>query len=201
MKIFLIRHGETTGDIEDRYGGDYDDYLTEKGQEQVKALAEKLKGKGIQFIYHSSRIRAYETARILGEALDIDLREVSDMRERNNYGVVTGMKKSEAKEKHPKEVEKLETIWMHHGVTGSEDYESFKKRVVAAFEGILDNDEHDVIAIVSHGGPISCITRDILKLGKFKSFGDCGFLELEKDSSNLKLVSLDNASLKTKILK
>ena len=34
MLIYLARHGETTGDVEDRYGGDYDDHLTEKGTER-----------------------------------------------------------------------------------------------------------------------------------------------------------------------
>ena len=41
MKIYLIRHGETTGDVEDRYGGDYDDCLSKTGEKQVKELAKK----------------------------------------------------------------------------------------------------------------------------------------------------------------
>ena len=51
MKIFLIRHGETTSDVEDRYGGDYDDHLTEKGEQQSEELAEILKDKNIQVIF------------------------------------------------------------------------------------------------------------------------------------------------------
>lgn len=31
MKIYLIRHGESTSDIKLRYDGDYDDHLTSKG--------------------------------------------------------------------------------------------------------------------------------------------------------------------------
>jgi broad specificity phosphatase PhoE len=42
MKIFLIRHGETTGDEEDRYGGSYDDYLTDLGKEQLEVTANNL---------------------------------------------------------------------------------------------------------------------------------------------------------------
>lgn len=34
MKIFLIRYGETTGDVEDRYGGWYDDHLTKRDLEK-----------------------------------------------------------------------------------------------------------------------------------------------------------------------
>lgn len=45
MKIFLCRHGQTTGDIEDRYGGDYDDHLTDLGKTQAEELANKLQGK------------------------------------------------------------------------------------------------------------------------------------------------------------
>ena len=54
----MIRHGESIGDVEERYGGDYDDHLTEKGRQQAKELAEKLGEKGIQLIYSSPRIRA-----------------------------------------------------------------------------------------------------------------------------------------------
>ena len=53
MKIFLIRHGESTGDIEDRYGGDYDDSLTEKGFVQAGNLAEQLANEGIELLMHS----------------------------------------------------------------------------------------------------------------------------------------------------
>jgi broad specificity phosphatase PhoE len=53
MKIYIIRHGETTSDIENRYGGDYDDHLTEKGVNQAKDLSAKLADCGIQIIsYH-----------------------------------------------------------------------------------------------------------------------------------------------------
>ena len=39
MKIFIVRHGETTGDLEDRYGGDYEDHLTLHGKEESKEAA------------------------------------------------------------------------------------------------------------------------------------------------------------------
>jgi len=62
MKIYLIRHGETTGDIEERFGGDYDDHLTQKGKAQAQNLAEQLQNKGIEKIFVSPKIRARETA-------------------------------------------------------------------------------------------------------------------------------------------
>ena len=53
MKIIFIRHGETTGDIENRYGGDYDDHLTEKGIEQAEQLAEELEAKHLEVLITS----------------------------------------------------------------------------------------------------------------------------------------------------
>ncbi len=194
MRIYLIRHGETTGDVENRYGGDYDDHLTDKGKEQARVLAKRLEGKGVEIIYHSPRIRAVETAKIVGKKLGVKLQAIDDIRERNNYGILTGMVKSEAKKKYSKEVEKLEKIQLYHKVKGSEDYEPFKKRVVSAFNEIIENDEYDTVAIVSHGGPISCIVRVVLKLGEIKKLGDCGILEIDKKDNKLEWVRLDNVS-------
>lgn len=42
MKIYLIRHGQTTGDVEDRYGGAYDDELTDKGKNEAPQISYKL---------------------------------------------------------------------------------------------------------------------------------------------------------------
>src|SRR6056297_1925659 len=61
MKILLIRHGETTGDLEDRYGGSYDDHLTDKGREQLAHTATQVADKGIEIIFHSPLIRARES--------------------------------------------------------------------------------------------------------------------------------------------
>ncbi len=69
MKIYLVRHGETTGDVEDRFDGAYDDHLSPKGKQQSGKLVNKLENKNIEIIYHSPLIRATETAEILSEKL------------------------------------------------------------------------------------------------------------------------------------
>jgi len=195
MIVYLVRHGETTGDIEDRYGGDYDDHLSNKGKEQAKELAEKLRGKGIQIIFSSPRIRAKETARIVGKTLNVKVKFLNDLRERNNYGILTGLIKSEAKKKYPREVKKLEEDELRHNVTSSEDYDSFKQRIVNAFDLILNNREHDTVAVISHGGPVRCIIRIVLNLGELKNLGDCAILEIKKDDKGIRLMKMINASL------
>jgi len=51
MKIFLIRHGETTGDIENRYGGSYDDHLTEMGRASFAGLQKVLGIKALKLFF------------------------------------------------------------------------------------------------------------------------------------------------------
>ena len=92
MKIFVFRHGQTTSDVEDRYGGDYDDHLTKKGEEQAEDLAREMKDFGIEVLFVSSRIRAQETARILQEKLGVEMKTVKDF-------LPTGIPKFEKKSK------------------------------------------------------------------------------------------------------
>lgn len=191
MKIYLLRHGETTGDVEGRYGGDYDDPLTEKGRKQSEELAEKLRGKGIEIIYHSPKTRAAETAQIIGKKLGLRLQAIEDLRERNNYGVLTGLTRNEAKQEFPEEVKKLLTGKLEHDIKDSEDYKSFKERVMKAFKKITSN-KYSTTAIVTHGGPIRCVYREVLKLGELDKLKDCAIFEVGKVNGKYKLLSTDN---------
>ncbi len=191
MKVFLIRHGQTTGDIEDRYGGEYDDHLTDEGRVQAGQLAEKLVNLGIEKIYASPLIRAQETAKLLSEKLDASVVTIENMRERNAYGILTGMVKAEAKEKYPEVVElvkdKLQTV------EGGEGYEEFGERVSAAFAEI-SNADHETIAIISHGGAIRYIFREILNQGEI-GVEDCGFAELKIVNGKPELVKTDGINV------
>ena len=195
MKIYIIRHGETTGDIEDRYGGDYDDHLSSLGIKQAQELGEKLRGRNIEMIYHSLKIRAVETAKIVSEIINSPIQEIGEIRERNAYGCLTGMIKKDAEEKYPEEVLKIKKDKLYHDVIDSEDYVSFKERVLPAFRDIMSDSQFESIAIISHGGPIGCFAREVLKLGELKRLGDCAIIELETSDNEIKLISLDNAEL------
>jgi len=58
--LFLIRHGETYFNLENRIGGDSS--LTQKGKEQAEALARYFQKKRIPFIFTSKKKRTVETA-------------------------------------------------------------------------------------------------------------------------------------------
>lgn len=184
MIIYLARHGQTTGDVEDRYGGDYDDHLTEEGKQQSAQLAKDLADKGIDKLYVSPRIRAQETGAIVGEKLGLKPEVFEDFRERNGYGVLTGLTKAEAKEKYPELVELVKDP--HHAVTGAEEYAPFQQRITDALAQAA-NDPHETIAVITHGGPTRLIYRDILGLGEI-SINDCAYAAIEAKDGNYTLL-------------
>ena len=181
MKIFFIRHGETTGDVENRYGGIYDDQLSAHGIEQGQELAEILKNKGIEIIYSSPLIRAIETAKILAREINCAIEIEDNLKERNQYGILSGLEKEEAKEKYPQLVgllkDRLNTM------QGAESYEDFSQRISQVWEKIISENKFQTICLLSHGGPLRVLFRDILKLGEIDRIENCAFAEFVKDSS------------------
>lgn len=157
MKMLLIRHGETTGDLEDRYGGTYDDHLTEEGRQQLERTAQLLEGKPVDKIYSSTLVRARESAGIINEVLNVDIEFVEGLQERG-YGVLGGLTKEEAIEKYPEAVE------LHKDPANTdpegESQSDFIQRVTDAFTDIVERGGEQIV-ILSHGGPIKIMLKHL----------------------------------------
>ena len=155
MKIYLIRHGETTGDIEDRVGGTYDDHLTETGHDQLEETAKKLVDQGIEIIFSSPLIRAQESAAIIARKIACPIDMVDGLKERH-YGVITGLKKDEAKQKYPEATARHTDLTYTH--PEGESYPDFYKRVTEAFMHVTMQGYQN-FAILGHGGSLKCILK------------------------------------------
>lgn len=189
MKIYLIRHGQTTGDVEDRYGGAYDDQLTDKGKAQSHELANKLSDSGIQILFCSPFKRALQTAEILNAKLGCKIKTVHDIRERNKNGVLTGMTKGEAKIKYPELVEKLKDY--RSQIEGAESQNEFAERIKRAFTEIISGENYSTIGIITHGMPFWVIFGDILNDYGIIKIGDCAYAVLSKEGQRLRVERLD----------
>ncbi|MCT4612642.1 MAG: histidine phosphatase family protein [Clostridia bacterium] len=188
MKIYLIRHGQTTGDVEGRFGGDYDDELTRLGIDQANELVSKLQDKEIKALYHSPKIRAVQTVNIIRKGIKAEAIEIENLRERNGYGVLTGLTVEEAKLKYPEELIKFKELGYKYHILESEDNSDFVKRVSEVMEFVENVNEN--IAIVTHGGVIRTFCR-LLDLGEISKLSDCAIIEFEKNEEDLKVKSLD----------
>jgi broad specificity phosphatase PhoE len=164
MKLLLIRHGQSVGNIEERVQGQLDSPLTDRGRGQAYALAQRLarEERSISCIYASDLSRATETAEIL--AVEIGVPVLLDGRLREyDVGVLTGVIWQEIEFLYP-------DIWhgLHHSpdwvpLPGEEGNEAFHTRLVAVLDDIVSkHGEGDVIVVVSHGGSLGMILAHLL---------------------------------------
>lgn len=97
--LFLIRHGETYFNLQNRIGGD--SALTENGKVQAKALARFFRNKKVPFIFTSQKKRAIQTAvpikELQGNCTIIPLEEFNEI----DSGVCECMSYEEIREKMP----------------------------------------------------------------------------------------------------
>ena len=70
MQIFLVRHGETDGNVAHRHQVERTP-LTTKGKEQAREVAERLESLKPTRLLTSKLVRAIETARIIGEVCNL----------------------------------------------------------------------------------------------------------------------------------
>ena len=192
MKIYLIRHGESTSDVKERYDEDYDDNLTKKGIKEAGVIAKKLSNSNIEIIFTSPKIRALQTTKILKSELNCKTMVLDDLSEQDIYGAYPELSKDQPEEEYRRLGEILAD--QDEIIEGVETYSHFKKRVVKSFSELIRQD-FNVIAIVTHGGPIRIIFREILKLGEFKKIGNASIILLEKNKSNLQVVKMGGVTL------
>jgi probable phosphoglycerate mutase len=150
-QILLIRHGHAEHLNGELTGGWTDTNLTELGQQQVKALAARLKNELTDTphkLYCSDLKRATQTAQIIGEALGIKPVPLPCLREINN-GIAKDMTREEAR-KHYRELTEPTLDWQAY--PGAETWRQFHNRIAHCMDSIVE-DEVSLI-IVTHGGPI-----------------------------------------------
>ena len=71
MTLFMIRHGETTGNVQKLFYGNMDLPLTETGRDQARALRPLLENYRFDRVYSSDLTRAVETAGLVLPGADI----------------------------------------------------------------------------------------------------------------------------------
>ena len=185
MKILFVRHGESVDDIEDRYGGSADFDLTEKGREQVTYTAKKITtlNEKFEIVLSSPLKRALQTAEIISNELGVKMKVFEYLKERNLNGVLTGLVRSEAKEKYPEVVE-THNRWEY--VDGSERTEDFNNRVKNANTYLLKMKYGSLVA-VTHGLFLKTFFKEMMNID-IKGVGDGGFVLLEEKNGKFDIL-------------
>ena len=191
--LILIRHGQSTWNLEKRFTGWVDVDLTENGRQEAKKAGElinELKLK-INFYFSSLQLRANNTLRIIQETLndEKDFIRAWELNERH-YGVLTGLNKIEMSQKlgeekvlqfrrswelKPEPLDKKSPFHPLNIVTYKSiptvnipDTESLKdtyQRVVKFFKSQIENKiSEGNILISAHGNSIRALCKYLFKL-------------------------------------
>ena len=154
-RVLLIRHGQSQGNAERRFGGHTATPLSELGRAQAGATARALAAEGITAIYSSDLLRAVQTAEPLARATGLRIEETSALRERS-VGLMEGLTFEGAAEAHPEEYAALLRRDFEHVLAGGESYRQLLDRASARLDRAIEENPGGRIALFSHTGTI-CI--------------------------------------------
>ncbi|PKN33904.1 MAG: histidine phosphatase family protein [Deltaproteobacteria bacterium HGW-Deltaproteobacteria-18] len=148
--IYLIRHGEITQSLPRRFVGQTDLPLTDRGREQIAAVAGFLAGRGVGRLLCSPLSRCVQSAGIIGAALGIVPESVPDLRE-IALGTWEGLTVDEVRERFPGRYEARGRNLAGFRPPGGESFADVQRRAWTAFEETTA-DLEEPLAIVAHGG-------------------------------------------------
>ncbi len=154
--LFLIRHGQTTWNVEHRLPGQLPGVeLTDTGREQAKHLAQALKTVPLTAIISSPLVRATETAGYIAEGRNLTIQLEPNLMD-IELGQWTGQDRDELTHHDP--------VWQAFlrnplvGPQGVETFPDVEHRAVAAVEHWLEQDSTGTCpAFVTHSDVIKLL--------------------------------------------
>ncbi len=174
--LFLVRHGETFFNLEDRIGGDSG--LTENGKAQAKAIAEYFRIKKIPYIFTSKMKRTIQTAtpikRLQVKCTIIPLEEFNEI----DSGVCECMSYEEIRTKMPHVYSERKKDKYNYIYPKGEGYVSMKKRIDRGIKKALylsSNPQN--IMIIGH----RAVNRMILSHFLYRRTEDVPYIYIPQD--------------------
>jgi broad specificity phosphatase PhoE len=153
--VVIIRHGQSQGNAEGRFGGHTDTPLSPRGRKQAQATARALASEKFSAIYSSDLPRAIETASPLAKLVEVPL-ETSDALRERSVGVMEGLTFEEAAEQHPEQYQALLRRDFEHVLAGGESYRQTLDRASRQLDEAIEQHKGGRIAFFAHTGTI-CI--------------------------------------------
>ena len=198
-RLYLIRHGQSAGNAEGRFGGHSPTPLSELGIQQAEITAKALAKERINVIYSSDLHRAVQTAEPLAKLLNLQINTNPAFRERK-VGVLEGKTFDESKNEYPKDYYALINRNIHHVITEGESYRQLLKRATKALHEVIRNHQGEKIAIFSHTGAICYLTLYLMGAINRKTrttpwliTSNCGINRFEiRSRQNIRVVALND---------
>lgn len=158
-RLALVRHGQSTWNVQGRWQGQADPPLSSLGEEQAAEAAERLVGMGITGVVTSDLIRARRTGEIIADALGLGSLTVHAGLGEYDVGDWSGLTKPQIEDRWPGQ----QAEWFGGRLAttpGGEGRENFARRVMDALVGVaIEAGLGGVLLVVTHGGVIRALER------------------------------------------
>ncbi|KAF8278465.1 phosphoglycerate mutase protein [Trypanosoma cruzi] len=150
--VHICRHGQDEDNFEGLLNGRRDRPLTQLGREQATALSQKLKERGMTYdiILTSPLQRANETARIIGEALSVNVETENELVERE-FGVLTGKPMEQIRTHAGENVVQGDRVLYFLSVDGAETFDECYDRAARVLQRVDANFAGKRVLLVCHG--------------------------------------------------
>ena len=160
-KLFLVRHGQSQWNLENRFTGWQNIDITALGQQEARQAGKALMKESIDIAFTSTLIRAQHTLQIILEEIgkpNIPIIVDAALNERS-YGNLEGLNKDETAEKYG--VEQVH-IWRRSfdvAPPGGESLKDTYDRVIPYFENFIQPalDAGKNVLIVAHGNSLRAL--------------------------------------------
>jgi 2,3-bisphosphoglycerate-dependent phosphoglycerate mutase len=159
--VILVRHGQSEGNAEGRFGGHTATPLSARGKAQAEATARALANEKFSAIYTSDLLRAVQTAHPLAKLVNRDLQITDAFRERS-VGVMEGLTFEEAAEQHPEQYQALLRRDLDHVLLGGESYRQLLDRASRKLDEAIAKHRGGRIAIFTHTGTICILALHLM---------------------------------------
>ena len=191
MKLYLIRHGQSTHNANLDIPHNPDPPLTDLGQHQAQATADYLASIGFapDFSYVSPQTRALQTAYPIVKRLGLRPTVLPDICETGGLREHTGLRRSEIEAMFPEVVPGdgiTEAGWWHRGYT-DEAEQVFYARAAAMKNYLIDTylGRGATVLLVTHGRFGSALVTTLLGLSPAGysryPFDNCGITRIDFD--------------------
>jgi broad specificity phosphatase PhoE len=160
-RVLLIRHGQSEGNAEGRFGGHTATLLSPRGRLQAEATAQALSSENFTAIYSSDLPRAVETAMPLARLIGLDVERTDAFRERS-VGVMEGLTFEESAAQHPEQYAALIRRDFDHVLLGGESYRQMLDRASRQLDHAIEQHRGGRIAVFSHTGTICILVLHLM---------------------------------------
>jgi len=160
-RVFLIRHGLTTLNAEDRFAGATDVDLSEEGRKQASRLGHRLAEEEIAAVYMSPMRRTRDTAAFIASPHEITPSVRDGLRE-IDHGHWEQMRRSEVEEQFAEEYAAWEADPFRFAPKGGESGVAVMARALPVIQTAVAAHEGACVALVSHKATIRLIISNLL---------------------------------------